>query len=164
VRLENWLFWQIRETWWTLRNVSATVANSYWTGVLLLLAAVLLLALYLLSCRCAVLLSVEWSHSYQFRQFLTSKWPVNTGTRLKAGIMLVRSRKTCQAARETLVDSENSYGIREEFETESVRVITVFISRVCSLHPAELLRFWESQFNWKMKNSASLMRFLATSW
>jgi hypothetical protein len=59
-RLENKLFKQLRETWWILKNVSATVANSYWTAVLLLLlAAVLPLALYLLSGRCAVLLSIQ---------------------------------------------------------------------------------------------------------
>jgi hypothetical protein len=45
-----------------LRNFSATVSNSYWTGelLLLLLAAVLLLELYLLLGRCAVLLIVKW--------------------------------------------------------------------------------------------------------
>jgi hypothetical protein len=58
-RLENKFFRQNREAWWILRNVSATVANSYWTGVLLLLAAVLLLALYLLAGRCVVLLSLK---------------------------------------------------------------------------------------------------------
>jgi hypothetical protein len=43
-----------------LKIVSATVANSYWTGVLLLLEAVLLLALYLLADLCAALFSVKW--------------------------------------------------------------------------------------------------------
>jgi hypothetical protein len=33
-------------------------------------------------------------------------------------MLLVRLRKTCRAARETLVDSEMSHGFREGFENQ----------------------------------------------
>jgi hypothetical protein len=43
-------------------------------------------------------------------------------------------KKNCRVARETLVDSENSQGIREGFETKSVRVITVYSEGTYSTH------------------------------